>query len=289
MAAAQFTFHVNSRQTSSRSKSNTRGKGMFCSVCKAAGKSVEEYTSHFVRENRDPNSRVVCPVLLATVCRYCKATGHTKNHCPILKRRNEQRSLKCYEVKDSGIVSRHERKPLTVGEVAKQNLPAVPSRENAKWMEKHSLDTKKTRLETTQSRFAALDSDDESEMATVVTQEFPSLGMASAARTEPLPYGKMINRAPVKEVAAPIEEKKSVKQVTFELPKIEKSNPVKEVTFDFVNDFADWADEVEESQDTYQLETPEWAKSHEEKGLTRQEEIQSSVAQLQYELCDGWE
>jgi len=39
------------------------------------------YNSHFVRESRDVNSRVVCPTLLALQCRFCGVRGHTVSKC----------------------------------------------------------------------------------------------------------------------------------------------------------------------------------------------------------------
>lgn len=53
----------------------------YCKFCKDAGKDEAVYTSHFLRENRDPNSRIVCPALLATECKYCFKTGHTTSRC----------------------------------------------------------------------------------------------------------------------------------------------------------------------------------------------------------------
>ena len=73
--------------------SNTRqkvGGGKFCKICKDVGKTHDEYTSHYVRETPSPNSRVVCPTLLAAVCRYCKEGGHTVKHCPKIVAKNRQ-------------------------------------------------------------------------------------------------------------------------------------------------------------------------------------------------------
>lgn len=52
-----------------------------CKFCKDAGKSVEEYTSHFIRETMDPKSRIVCPTLLLIECRFCFKRGHTVSKC----------------------------------------------------------------------------------------------------------------------------------------------------------------------------------------------------------------
>ena len=55
----------------------------FCSFCKQTGESEKVYSSHFVRESRDTNSKVTCPKLLAMECRYCHQSGHTLKYCPI--------------------------------------------------------------------------------------------------------------------------------------------------------------------------------------------------------------
>ena len=51
-------------------------------------------TNHFLRETEYPTSRVVCPVLLQTECRFCSCLGHTVSACPAL-------AAKKLKVKDS--------------------------------------------------------------------------------------------------------------------------------------------------------------------------------------------
>jgi hypothetical protein len=63
---------------------------MFCKVCLDAGKSESEYTSHFIRETRDPNSKVVCPTLLGLECRFCFKPGHTVKYCTVLKKKEKE-------------------------------------------------------------------------------------------------------------------------------------------------------------------------------------------------------
>lgn len=70
-----------------------------CKVCQDAGKSEEIYRSHFIRETRDPNSRVICPTLLSQECRFCFKKGHTTKYCSTLKenernKQQQQRALK---------------------------------------------------------------------------------------------------------------------------------------------------------------------------------------------------
>jgi len=57
----------------------------YCKICFDTGKTPDEYLSHFIRENRDPNSKVVCPTLLNLKCNYCFKNAHTVKYCPMLK------------------------------------------------------------------------------------------------------------------------------------------------------------------------------------------------------------
>jgi hypothetical protein len=64
-----------------KSTSNKRPLVKNCKFCKDAGKPYEVYTSHFVRESADPNSKIVCPTILAMECRFCFKKGHTISKC----------------------------------------------------------------------------------------------------------------------------------------------------------------------------------------------------------------
>jgi len=72
---------------------NNTVKFPYCKVCHDAGKDVLTYRSHFTREMIDPNSRVLCPTLLALECRYCFKKGHTIKYCPTLKQKNMQKNM----------------------------------------------------------------------------------------------------------------------------------------------------------------------------------------------------
>ncbi len=65
----------------------------FCKVCQDAGKLESEYTSHNVRETKDPNSRILCPTLLALECRNCFKKGHTVKYCSLLKKQQLQQQI----------------------------------------------------------------------------------------------------------------------------------------------------------------------------------------------------
>ena len=65
---------------------------MCCNYCKAAGKSEEEWSSHWVKDK--VGGKVVCPALLANECGYCHAVGHTPKFCPKLKARDARRAAR---------------------------------------------------------------------------------------------------------------------------------------------------------------------------------------------------
>jgi len=52
-----------------------------CAFCFNAGEPETAYTSHFLRESKDPHSKVVCPLLLNNVCPDCGKKGHTRKEC----------------------------------------------------------------------------------------------------------------------------------------------------------------------------------------------------------------
>ena len=68
---------------------------MFCKVCKDAGKSEKEYSSHYVK---DSAGKPICPTLLNQSCRYCGENGHTVKFCPTLAA-NKKTKLKIDKIK----------------------------------------------------------------------------------------------------------------------------------------------------------------------------------------------
>ena len=62
----------------------------YCKVCYDAGKTKQEYTSHYVKDKPGPDGKVVCPYLLSLTCRYCHKAGHTPNHCPEVKAKEQR-------------------------------------------------------------------------------------------------------------------------------------------------------------------------------------------------------
>ena len=82
---------------STRTKQSS-SKKPFCKVCQDAGKTEIEYTSHYVRSMPDKSgkTKVTCPTLLATECRYCFELGHTTKFCPVIEanKKVEEKAIK---------------------------------------------------------------------------------------------------------------------------------------------------------------------------------------------------
>lgn len=56
----------------------------YCSTCRKAGKSFGEYTNHWTRSEPGPNGFITCPLILNSVCSYCKQKGHWNKYCTAL-------------------------------------------------------------------------------------------------------------------------------------------------------------------------------------------------------------
>lgn len=66
-------------------------KQPFCKFCFDSGKPDEVVHSHWIKDSKD--GKPCCPTLAATVCGYCKGTGHTPKFCPRLKSRDQRRKI----------------------------------------------------------------------------------------------------------------------------------------------------------------------------------------------------
>ena len=56
----------------------------YCKTCHKAGKSYHEYTNHWTRDKPGKDGNIICPVILNTVCNYCKEKGHWIKYCPVI-------------------------------------------------------------------------------------------------------------------------------------------------------------------------------------------------------------
>jgi hypothetical protein len=53
----------------------------FCRFC--FDNKIDGPHNHYLRESKDPSSRVICPLLLNTLCLNCNKRGHTANYCRV--------------------------------------------------------------------------------------------------------------------------------------------------------------------------------------------------------------
>ena len=135
-------------------------KKPFCKVCFDAGKSEEEYTSHYLKDRPGPNGKVICPTLLTTECRYCHEHGHFKSHCPDLEKRkcDKERSAKARSVSRQ---QKFEAGNWMTAAVSKQLDEAVAAN---KLQRKQAIPQQSVAF-ASKSQFAVLDdSDDEEEI-----------------------------------------------------------------------------------------------------------------------------
>jgi Nanos RNA binding domain len=87
-----------------------------CKVCKDAGKSAEEYSSHWPRDNA---GATVCPTLLSQECRYCEEYGHTVKYCTVLaKDKTEKAKTEAFWARQKRIKAHAETKVTKPSAVA---------------------------------------------------------------------------------------------------------------------------------------------------------------------------
>ena len=156
----------------------------FCKVCHDAGKPESVYTGHFVRSAPGQNGKVVCPTLLSLQCRYCYQSGHTVKFCSVLKEKNNYQA-KAQE-KESVVQPRPTQRQK---EIKPTNAFAM-------------LDSSDEDSEE--------ESDKETEVTTVIKDEFPALGGAKLRvqeATKPVfSYANALATEKPKYVARPIPE-----------------------------------------------------------------------------------
>ena len=184
----------------------------FCKVCHDAGKSESEYTSHFVRSDLGPKSKVVCPTLLNLECRFCFEKGHTVSFCSVLKKQKNA-----------------EKRAVARTEFAEASVQAP----------------KKAPVKATNS-FGALDNDLDDEVSNTqvkVKEEFPILcGVAKKAAFKP---SDELSYAAKAAKAAQVIEKPVLKRAAHYKEKIEPIM-VKKRWADWSDSEDDDDDEMEE-------------------------------------------
>jgi len=101
----------------------------YCSACHKAGKSVTEYTNHWMKSKTQQQSTekedvITCPLILNSTCGYCKKDGHWTKYCPVLKTKNNTDALLMKEQEKSQRKKEYEQSN-SVSNVLYQNKKTV--------------------------------------------------------------------------------------------------------------------------------------------------------------------
>jgi hypothetical protein len=112
----------------------------FCKVCHDAGKTVAEYSTHYVRESR--GGAVVCPTILNQQCKYCKKHGHTPSHCPALQAKQVQAKQVQAKQVQAKQVQAHEAKQVQAHEAKQVQAKQVQAQAQARLCEPPRIENK---------------------------------------------------------------------------------------------------------------------------------------------------
>ena len=230
------------RSTQKRRQHNNRSsdpREPFCKVCFDMGKPASEYTSHWVRDR--PGGKVTCPHLLQQECRYCHEQGHTPKHCPALKKRDARRLLGVQR-QASRQAPRRPTRPLRRAPAA-SSPQVVPENE---------------------SKFAALESDSESETEEAPKLNIPRPVLKRSLRADDLPQPNLSYAGAAKKdyVHAITPTSSPTKQSTPECPPAPKKKPAPAATTSQQPKSSSWADYSDE-----ELDEEEWASGGNQTGF----------------------
>lgn len=90
-SAPNKNYRAGNNKHYDRTRQGVQKTSAYCKVCHDAGRPRHEYTSHFVKDKKGPDGKVVCPLLLNQECRYCHEKGHTPKQCPLIKAKEAKR------------------------------------------------------------------------------------------------------------------------------------------------------------------------------------------------------
>lgn len=173
MASLTFTVSTSRSNRRQQNRRSRQQKKTFCKVCFDAGKTEQEYTSHFLKDRPGPKGKVVCPTLLATECRYCHDHGHFKSHCPVLEERKRDKEYNA-KVRAADRKQKFEAGNWMTAGVEKQLDEAVAAN---KLQRKQAIPQRQVAF-TPNSQFAVLDDSDDEEDEIMLSKAGPTVSVA---------------------------------------------------------------------------------------------------------------
>ena len=162
VAAAAITYEGKPKPSLAIPRTPTLRSGVLttpvCVHCRNLGFKYD----HWLRESPEPNSPVVCPVLLATECRYCHKVGHTVGSCPA---KTQLRSTSAIQVPIT-----YEGNPLN----AQRVIPQTPTLPSASLMRRYGvLTTMASSLHANPYSVFDTSSDSGSDSGSITTASLP--------------------------------------------------------------------------------------------------------------------
>lgn len=97
---------------------SAKTKTPYCGVCFKAKQPASIYNSHWTRMNPSPRSPITCPLILQTICNYCKKKGHSAKYCPVAEKKERRRRLRSSSV-SSNVSSQSNVTDVEVGSFEK--------------------------------------------------------------------------------------------------------------------------------------------------------------------------
>lgn len=97
---------------------SAKAKTPYCGVCFKAKQPASIYNSHWTRMNPNPRSPITCPLILQTVCNYCKNKGHSAKYCPVAEKKEMRRRMRSSSV-SSSVSCQSNASDLEVGSLEK--------------------------------------------------------------------------------------------------------------------------------------------------------------------------
>lgn len=97
---------------------SAKAKTPYCGVCFKAKQPASVYNSHWTRMNPNPRSPITCPLILQTICNYCKKKGHSAKYCPVAEKKEKRRRLRSSSV-SSNVSSQSNVTDVEVGSLEK--------------------------------------------------------------------------------------------------------------------------------------------------------------------------
>ena len=181
--------------SSKLSKSAVKKSTPYCATCHKANQPVSVYTGHWTKSSPGPEGVVVCPLILNTVCKYCRQSGHWTKYCPKLSstKGSDDRSD---DHSDDRSVGSDDRSVGSASDILKKVLKITPV--SIKTTSTSEVVTIEPATATSKNEFVVGDKYNYTKRNLVVsksaplhipesTRDFPSLPATAVVMTTPIP------------------------------------------------------------------------------------------------------